>query len=82
MTTSFMFEAEPFDVYPLFPSFEEIPLFDQPGDVDLFLSGLALPSSPYAADALSFARRVAAGENMQTAALSLAGRRVFRRMQR
>jgi hypothetical protein len=39
-----------------------------------------IPASPYAADALSFVRNVAAGRNMQTAALSRAGRQVLSRM--
>ena len=58
MTTSFMFEAEPFDAYPLFPSFEEIPLFDQPGDVDLFLGGLARSVRRAAKDVGRAAQRV------------------------
>ena len=51
-------------------------------DAAFSAAGRVLPPSPYAADALSFARRVAAGEDVQTAALSLAGKRVLQRMQR
>jgi hypothetical protein len=51
-------------------------------DAAFSAAGRVLPPSPYAADVLSFARRVAAGENPQTAALSLAGKRVLQRMQR
>lgn len=51
-------------------------------DAAFSAAGRALPPSPYAADALSFARRVATGEQMQTPALSLAGKRVLHRMQR
>lgn len=40
MTTKFLFEAEPFDSYVLYPRFEEIPLSDQPEEVDLFLGKL------------------------------------------
>jgi hypothetical protein len=42
-------------------------------------AGRLLPRSPYAADALSFARRAVAGENLGQAALSTAGNAVLRR---
>lgn len=42
----------------------------------------ALKSSPYAADALAFARVAARGQNIQTAALSSAGKQVLGRMAR
>src|SRR5207245_514328 len=44
-------------------------------------AGRLLPPSPYAADALSFARKVAAGQNIQQAALSTAGNAVLNRIQ-
>jgi len=39
-----------------------------------------LPPSPYAADAMSFARRALAGDNLSRAALSTAGDAVLRRV--
>jgi hypothetical protein len=39
-----------------------------------------LPPSPYAADALTFVKRVANGQNVQHAALSVAGQRAVRQI--
>jgi hypothetical protein len=44
-------------------------------------AGRLLPASPYSADALSFARRALAGDNLGQAALSAAGNAVLRRAQ-
>jgi hypothetical protein len=44
-------------------------------------AGRLLPASPYSADALSFARRALAGDNLGRAALSTAGNAVLRRVQ-
>jgi peptidoglycan hydrolase-like protein with peptidoglycan-binding domain len=41
-----------------------------------------LPKSPFAADALAFARRAASGRNLQLAALSPTGQRVYRQVRR
>jgi hypothetical protein len=42
-------------------------------------AGQLLPASPYSADAMAFARRALAGENLGQAALSTAGQAVLRR---
>jgi len=42
-------------------------------------AGSLLPSSPYSADAMTFARRALAGEKLGQAALSTAGQAVLRR---
>jgi len=44
-------------------------------------AGGLLPASPYSADALTFARRALAGDNLANAALSTAGNAVLRRVQ-
>src|SRR6266851_882232 len=46
-------------------------------DAAFAAAGRVLPPSPFAADALSFARSVASGKNIQHAALSIAGQRVL-----
>ena len=43
-------------------------------------AGVVLPTSPYAANALSFVRRVTNGQNLQNAALSVTGQRVLRQI--
>jgi hypothetical protein len=43
-------------------------------------AGGVLPPSPYAADALVFAKRVANGQNIQQAALSVASQRAVRQV--
>jgi hypothetical protein len=50
-------------------------------DAVLTGAGRLLPASPYSADAVSFARRALAGENLGHAALSTAGNAVLRRVQ-
>ena len=40
-----------------------------------------LPPSPFAADALAFVKRVANGQNIQHAALSVAGQRAIRQIE-
>ncbi|MBA2592297.1 MAG: hypothetical protein H0U97_08585 [Gammaproteobacteria bacterium] len=59
MTTKFIFEAEPFDSYVPYPRFEEIPLFDQPEEVDLFLGGLVRSVAGVAKDVGRTAQRAA-----------------------
>ena len=49
---------------------------------DATVGARALKASPYAADALSFARVAGRGQNVQTAALSSAGKRVFAKVAR
>ena len=50
-------------------------------DAALQGAGRLLPPSPYSADAVSFARRALAGDNLGRAALSTAGNAVLRRVQ-
>jgi len=49
-------------------------------DAAFAAAGRVLPPSPYAADAFSFVRGIANGQNIQNAALSVVGQRALRQV--
>jgi hypothetical protein len=49
-------------------------------DAAFAAAGRVLPASPYATDALCFVKKVANGQNIQSAALSRAGQRTLRQI--